>query len=60
MTTQNSEQSTPEERHPRALGRYVDLRVLYDFTTQRAHDAIAKEYSSDAATWCVKVTGDRT
>lgn len=50
----------PEKKYPKALGKYVDLRVIDGMSVGSATTKVADLYGEEAAAWCRSVCGDRT
>lgn len=59
MTTKKDKRVYAEERHPKALGKYIDLICINGLTTAKAYDFISHTWGAEAARWCVEVCGDR-
>jgi hypothetical protein len=59
VTTKIAKRVYAQERHPKALGKYVDLICINGLSVAKACDFISQTWGSEAAHWCAEVCGDR-
>lgn len=58
MTKDKYEHLKPQVRHPHALGKYVDLRVIDGHSVATATTRIANLWDPAIAAWCRNACGD--